>query len=211
MSDQALLEAEQYAPFNAVQLDLPGYTARFWTGLGSLPFLGQSFVGAGELSDIGVIEGTLEPDAPRMNIGLTGLDPALYDEIKDYLVRLSPVSVWFSTLDLTTWRPHGAPDLVMTGRIGSPRVKAGETVSIVAPVLGAMEWAKRRTVRRRQPSYHENIFPGDKYYEFFGDNDLTFPFGDKEGVNPRRSASGSSGGGGGGGGGRFSRNPYSRF
>lgn len=186
MSDQASLEAESYAPFNAVQLDLPGYTARFWTGVGPLPFLGETFIGAGELSQVGMIEGSTEPSAPRMNLGLTGLDPVLFDEIKSYLVRLSPVYVWFSTLDLTTYRPHGAPDLVMTGRIGSPRIKAGETVSVTAPVLGAMEWAKRRTVRRRQPSYHEEVYPGDKYYEFYADNDLTFPFGDKDGVNPRR-------------------------
>ncbi len=203
--DQDDLEAPAYFPFNAVRLDLPGYTARFWTGVGDLTMLSQTWTGAGEIGTIGTIDGSLEPVSPQLSVGLTGLDSSLTSELKDYVVRGSNMVCYFNLLDRATRQPVADPDVVFMGRVDQAPIRFSDDdgkVSIEVLCIGALEWAMRQTIGRWIPAQQEGVWAGDLYCEFTDDGYLDFPWGDKNGIDPRTGRRPAATGGGGGGGSR---------
>lgn len=68
------LEDDVIYPFTAVELQFDGGNViRLWTGVGTLVFEGQSWVGAGELLDISSIEETADIAAKGATITLSGV------------------------------------------------------------------------------------------------------------------------------------------
>lgn len=200
--DQDDLEAAIYSPFNAVRFDFPGYTARFWSGVGTITMLGESWVGAGEIGSIGTVDGALDPVSPQLRVGLTGLDETLTDELQDYVVRGSHMAAYFNLLDISAGTPVADPDTIFMGRVDQAPLKfadEGGTVSIEVLCIGALEWAMRQTVGRWIPSQQEDVWSGDLYCEFTDDGYLDFPFGNENGIDPRTGARRASYSGSGGG------------
>ena len=200
------LEQPVYCPFNAERIDLPGYTVRFWTGVGDIVMLGQTWTGAGELGSVGTVEGSMQSVSPQFTCELTGLDPNLMDELQDYLVRGSQITAYFNLLDRETGQPAADPDIIFTGRVDQPTIRISDkdgTIGAEVQCIGALEWAMRKTTGRWIPAQQEGVWVGDLYCEYTDDGYLDFPWGDEDGIDPRRGAGGGSGWGGGGrGGGR---------
>ena len=68
------LEDDVIYPFTAVELQFDGgNVVRLWTGVGTLVFEGQSWVGAGELLDVSSIEETADISAKGATLTLSGV------------------------------------------------------------------------------------------------------------------------------------------
>lgn len=189
-------EAAQNTWAAFVKLDLPGYTARFFSGIGVINHdMGdgdgaQDWTGAGSLGFVGPIEGSTEVEAGRFQLGLSGLDSNLKAELVDYLVRGSEVYVWLAYLD-----SDGAlvedPWLAFFGKIDVPEISEGaESVEVIVECSDGVSSFWRRTTRYRNTTDQEDIFSGDVFYEFVTDLRAPIPWG-------------QPGGGGGGGNGGF--------
>lgn len=188
------------APFNAVKMVMPGYTARVWTGLNGLTIDGEQYIGAGRLLGLGTVGGTLQGGAERPSIFWTTANAVDLDELSNYVVQGSEVFIWFGQLDRATGTAKGVRQ-IFAGRIDQPRIKKGKENRIEIRCMGAREYAKRRDARRWNPGDQESVYAGDAYFKYTDDSGLTFPFGNKEAPNPRAGVRGGGYTGGGGGGG----------
>lgn len=194
------LSEDVIGPFNAVMLEMPGYTARLWTGVGDLQMLGQTFQGVGDLGGISGIESATSTISPRVTLEMSGLDPVYLDEVSDYVIQDSPVWVWFGLLNRETGQLLADPRLEFYGVIDQPKIKIDRELLVTLECVGGAEHAMRINPGRRNPAHHEAIWPGDKFYQYVGDSRLQQPWGDKDAHDPRTIRGGTTGGGGGRGG-----------
>lgn len=150
-----------------VRLDLPGYTARFFTGAGTIEWDDgtgtQTWIGA-PLGDIDGLTGSTKIEAQTVTLSLSGLDSSLKTEIMDYLVRGSDVYIWMFYIDGGTIVAD--PWLAFAGKVDVPEFTEGDDVTLQVECLDALGFAMRRTTRRRTDEDQQELFTGDRFYEF---------------------------------------------
>lgn len=183
------------APFNAVKIEFPGYTARVWSGLGQLTIDSETYQGAGKMLGVSTTGGSLNGGAERPAIYWTTTNAVDRDELSDYVVQGSPVFIYFGQLTRETGAIKGVR-LVFAGRIDQPRIKLGKENRIEIRCMGAREYAKRRDARRWNPADQESVYAGDLFFKYADDGNLTLPFGNAEAPNPRTINGGGYSGGG---------------
>ena len=182
------------APFNAVKIEFPGYTARVWSGLNGLDIDGETYLGAGKLLGVGSVGGSLNGGAERPAIYWTTTNAVDRDELSDYVVQGSPVFIYFGQLDRALGTIKGVR-LIFAGLIDQPRIKLGKENRIEIRCMGAREYAKRRDARRWNPADQESVYAGDTFFKHADDGNLPFRFGDKNAPNPRANSGGGYQGG----------------
>ena len=70
---QLAIEDDVVYPFFATELSFSSQTLRFWTGLGTLVYNGESYIGAGNLLQISSVEETSEIAARGATLTLSGI------------------------------------------------------------------------------------------------------------------------------------------
>lgn len=164
---QAETEQSQNTFGAFVRMDLPGYTARMFTGAGQLEWDDgsgtQTWTGI-PLGTIDAIPGKLALEAQTLTLQLSGLDSALKTEIMDYLVRKSEVYVWLFYVDSGVI--VGDPWLAFSGFVDVPAFTEGEDVTLEIECVDSIGSNFRRTITRRTNTHQQSIFSGDDFYEF---------------------------------------------
>jgi hypothetical protein len=182
--------AEVYRPFAMVKIELPTSTVRFFSGVGELTWDSQTWTGAGDLGFIGKIEGATELRAGKVDIGVSGLNSTVKADALNELSRGADVYIYqgFFASDHTI---VADPWLAFFGKVDQSAVtEDGEGVSITISVIDGVGSRLRRTQRRRTDADQQEIYSGDKIYEFVADNRYPLNWG---GPGSGRAA-GSSGG-----------------
>lgn len=160
-------EADQNGFGAFVRLDLPGYTARFFTGAGVIEWDDgtgtQEWIGA-PLGDIDGLTGSVKMQAQTVNLSLSGLDSSLKTEIMDYLVRGSEVYIWMFYIESGSIVTD--PWLAFAGEVDVPEFEEGDEVTLQVECLDAVGAAFRKTVTRRTDEDQQRRFTGDRFYEF---------------------------------------------
>ena len=164
---QTQTEAESNTFGHFIRIDMPGYTLRAFTGGGVIEWDDgtgtQTWTGI-PLLDIGAIPGKTGIEAQVVTLALSGIDSSLKTEIMDYLVRGSEVYIW------TFYFSGGAivadPWLTFAGFVDVPEIEEDETVSLNVECLDAVGRALRRTVSYRTDVNQQEIFSGDRFFEF---------------------------------------------
>lgn len=206
------LQADLISPVGIMRLDMPGYTARFWTGVGSLTVFGAEHTGSGEIIEVSELEDAIDVTRPRVSVTVSGFDVVLRDELMDYVVRGSSGWLWIGLVSPETRALIGDPELLFRGVIDTVVLTAGDgALSLDMEFVGGSERASGKGIRRFTPSDQEAIYSGDLFMQYSDDGSLRFPWGNEDAANPRRPAGnvtgyrgpGFGGGGGGWGGGGF--------
>ena len=150
-----------------VRLDLPGYTARFFTGAGTIEWDDgsgtETWIGA-PLGEIDGLTGSTKVEAQTVTLSLSALDSSLKTEIMDYLVRGSDVYIWMFYVDGGSIVAD--PWLAFAGKVDVPEFEEGEDVTLAIECLDAVGAAFRKTVTRRTDEDQQRRFSGDRFYEF---------------------------------------------
>jgi hypothetical protein len=167
---KAETEAETYAPFAMVRLDLPSGTVRFFSGIGEQEWDGETWTGAGNLGVIGAIEGSTELRAGTLQIGLTGLDATIKADALDSLTRGSEVYVYMGFFDVATGDIVVDPWLAFFGEVDQATIsETDQGVDIMVTCLDGVGAMLRRTEHRRTSADQEAMFAGDSVFEFVAD------------------------------------------
>ena len=160
-------EADQNGFGAFVRLDLPGYTARFFTGAGVIAWDDgtgtQTWTGA-PMGDIDGLTGSTKLQAQTVTLSLSGLDSALKTEVMDYLVRGSEVYIWMFYISAGTIVAD--PWLAFAGQVDVPEFEEGDDVTLQVECVDAVGAAFRKTVTRRTDEDQKGRFTGDRFYEF---------------------------------------------
>lgn len=82
-----------------VELEFDTATARFWSGVGPLLWMGNTFDGVGQLGRAGPIGETTEIRAVGRTMGLSGLDPATIALAAQAQYQNRPARSWLAFLD----------------------------------------------------------------------------------------------------------------
>lgn len=189
---EANLSSDVIVPINLFRADLPGFTLRAWTGVGDLTALSQTFEGTGDLLSINALEGSTNQLSPRLVATLTGVDATLTSELVEYAAQGSRIYLWYGLLNSETGALVADPQLIFDGRIDTATVQSGQQASIEVECIGGLEYAARRSQRKRTSGDQESIWAGDLFFEFAG-QDGSLPWGNENAGN-RGAASGGGGG-----------------
>jgi hypothetical protein len=207
------LDDDLVQPFFAVELLFDSAPIRLWTGLDTLVYQGENWIGTGNLLDISAVEETSEIAVRGATITLSGMNSevislALQSPYQGRVcnlyfgVRISNVSsalwilyngfwndggVW---LDEEVWN-DGDTDYSLTqifsGYMDEMNIDEGaEFGTIELKVENKLIDLERARVRRFSSGYQKSVYPGDKGLDFVED------LQDKEIVWGRKVEGGSS-------------------
>lgn len=79
------------------EIEHPSGTARFWTGVGSIVWDGNTFTGAGHLASIGPVHRTSDLAIQEITFSLAGVTPEQAAELEDDVRNLSGMA-WLACL-----------------------------------------------------------------------------------------------------------------
>ena len=160
-------EADSNTFGHFVRIDMPGYTLRAFTGGGVIEWDDgsgtQTWTGI-PLLDIGSIPGKTGIEAQVVTLSLSGLDSSLKSEVMDYLVRGSEVYIW--TFYFSGGSIVADPWLTFAGFVDVPEFEEDESVSLSVECVDAVGRALRRTVAYRTDVNQQELFSGDRFFEF---------------------------------------------
>lgn len=93
------LNSSYFIAANFVKMDFPAGALRLWTGVGTVTFLSESYVGTGNLGQISEIEETMDLRAAGISLSLSGIPSELLSKVLQENIRNRSIKVWFAVLD----------------------------------------------------------------------------------------------------------------
>jgi len=141
-------------------------TVYVWTGVGSLSYAGNTYVGVGSFGKIGrVTEGT-DLQAYGLTISLSGIDPTLLNECMTDVQLGAPVAVYFALLDQNA-SILGTPYTLFSGIVDKPTVKAGiDEITISLSLENRLANHQRASCRRYTAADQNLYYPGDTAFNW---------------------------------------------
>lgn len=132
----------------AVAMDFPSGMLRLNSLPGDIDIDGETFVGAGMMGSIAVVEETAELASTTLRLGLSGIPRDLIASALGEPYQNRPVTIWEVPLDPSTYQPIPDPIVVFRGRMDVMRVLAdGATCSIEVDVTNRLvDWERPRRI-----------------------------------------------------------------
>ncbi|MDP7151171.1 MAG: hypothetical protein QGI08_15085 [Paracoccaceae bacterium] len=162
----AALGARDLKPVIFYEGQFASGTLRLWSGLGEIPWNGETWSGAGYLLGLGALEESTEVAASGVTISLSGVDPALVSAAIADARQGLPGKVWIGLLD-----ENGAiiadPVQAFAGRLDVPEITDDATRCTIS-----ISYESRLidlTTPRNWRYTHESqqvLYPGDKGLEY---------------------------------------------
>ena len=139
-------------------------TVYVWTGVGTLVYAGNDYIGVGDFGRIsGVSEGTAV-EALGMTLELSGIDPTILAETMGDVQQGAPATVYFALLNPSTGAIEGTPYPIFVGTVDKPTLSMGvSTISISLALESRMADLQRASLRRYTSADQQGVggFPTD--------------------------------------------------
>ena len=157
--------ARDLQPALFVQIQFATTTAYIWSGVGSVTWNGQTWLGLGSLLGVGMIESAPTVEARGITITLSGLDPALLaSTLTDFKAGM-PVSVLFGMYSGGVL--IATPIISWSGRTDLPEVSYdGETATITIDCENRLADSNVPADRRYTHQDQQMTWPGDLGFQF---------------------------------------------
>lgn len=131
-----------------------------WSGVGSLVYAGNTYVGVGALGTISAVQEGTEVHADGITVALSGIDPALLAECMTDIRQGAPAKVWFGLL--SNGAILGAPYLIFSGQVDKPTIAPGaDEVTISLACESRMVNGQRARNRRYTAADQHLDYPTD--------------------------------------------------
>lgn len=163
---QAALTAPDLRPVLFFEGEFPTAAVRFWAGLGSIDWNGQTWVGAGNLIGVSSVEEGTDVVATGLMVTLAGLPPSLVSAVIGDARQGLPGRIWLGFLDAA-----GAlivdPVQVFAGRLDVPQIADGaeNCVITISYESRLIDLNRPREFRYTHESQRV-LSPGDKGLEY---------------------------------------------
>jgi hypothetical protein len=173
----AALASGLIQPFFMAQLTFNSQTEYIWTGVGSLVYDSQRYIGVGSFAKIGSVKEGTDVQAYGTTVTLSGIDPVLLAECMSDIKPGAPAKLWFG--GLSNGNIIGAPYLLFSGTMDQPSVSVGvDTISITLALESRMMNLSRATNRRYTSADQRLKYPTDIGFSWVEQlNDLSLRFG----------------------------------
>lgn len=143
-----------------------GGTVRLWTGLGTVSWNGQSWVGAGSLLGMSSIQETTEVRATGLSVSLSGVSTSLISLALTQARQGAAGSVWLGFLD-AAGAVIADPTLAFQGRLDVPEIiDSGDTCSITISYESRLIDLERARERRYTSEDQRIDYPNDRGFDF---------------------------------------------
>jgi hypothetical protein len=161
------LISSEMNPFMAVSLDFSGGTFLSWTGYGDITFGGDTYIGSGDIINVGAISETSEVRANGMQITLSGLPVELVSAALTDPYQGRTAKIFFGVLNATTGAVIADPYLLFKGKMDLMTIEDGGETATIAVTAESRLIDLDRTRERRYTSQDQKIdFPDDKGLDF---------------------------------------------
>ena len=149
-----------------VEFQFASGTQRYCTANHTVPWLGQEWVGLGQLADVEEIREGDQLVATGVRFTLAGVSSAIVSLALGEDIQGRRCRVWYAFLD-AGYQVIGMPPLEFEGRVDIPVISdTGATGQIVITVESRLADFARPNVRRYNDADQQAQYPGDKFFEF---------------------------------------------
>jgi hypothetical protein len=165
------------APCILVDLTLATGVQHVWSGVGSLLYGGNTYLGVGSLGQIGDVTEGSDVKADGTTITLSGIDATLLNDCLLEIQLGAPVTVWFAVFQ--NGGILGAPYPLFVGTVDQPVVPISpDTIAITLKLESRMANLQRPSNRRYTASDQTYYFPTDSGFNWVETlNDIALVWG----------------------------------
>jgi hypothetical protein len=168
MTDQAAAEclSSQVALAFFAELHFVDSIEYVWTGVGTIDWNGQTWLGMGALASVSPIIEDSQLTSQGISLSLSGIDSTLLSEALTQIRQGMPVRIWLAFFYSDgTIVPE--PIMCFAGRMDQPTIdESGETSTITIAVENRMADLQRRLVRRFTDQDQRMDWPRDNGFAF---------------------------------------------
>lgn len=147
-----------------VDLDFASGHLRTHTGLGTLSFGGNDYLGIGNLGAIDVISEDLDGVARPCRMALSGVDTTLISAAMTEVYQGRPGQIYLGFLQSDSAAFLDTPELVYEGKMDTLSIEVGET-SVIRLVMESRLRREPRTARYTDEDQRLAV-PGDKIFDW---------------------------------------------
>jgi hypothetical protein len=135
-------------------------TTYVWSGVGTLTYGGNNYLGVGSMGKLGVITEGVDVQADGVTVELSGIDPIYKGECLTDIQVGAPAKIWFGLLSANAL--VGAPYLVFSGTVDKPTFSiGGDSVTISLALENKMLNLSRASQRRYTSADQHIQYPDD--------------------------------------------------
>jgi len=161
----AAMQASQLLPAIFVQATLTSGTVCLWTGSGSIRWNGQTWQGVGSMLKLSTVEEKATVSATGITVTLSGIDPALLENVLTEFQVSGPVTVLLGAFSAGTL--IASPITVWSGLLDQPTIDvSGETASIAINCESRLIEMNVSVDRRYTDQEQQLNNPGDLAFSF---------------------------------------------
>ncbi len=158
----AALSAGVLVPAFFAKLTFASGTYYAWSGYGNIVWNGQTFLGVGQLAEVGKVKESDDVRAEGMTLKLSGIDAALLGDCLNDIVALAPATVWIGLFNQTTGSLIGTPATLFDGVVDVPTISPGtDEISITLNLENRMILLQRASARRYTTADQHISYPDD--------------------------------------------------
>jgi hypothetical protein len=162
LSTQLVTQITSQAVNPCFLVDLTFTTGQYhvWSGVGSVTWNGNTYLGVGSLGQVGDITEGTQVRADGTTLTLSGIDSTLLDDCLSDIQVGAPATVWFGVLD-----GNGnilATNILFAGTVDKPTIHtAPSTVSITLALENQLYNLQRACLRRYTSADQRLYYPQD--------------------------------------------------
>jgi len=163
---QAVATAEVVRPIYLVDLDFASGSIYLWSGLGDLAYNSNTYLGAGDLLNVGAVEESTDLTAAGAQITLGGIKQSLLLLARDEPYQGRPLTIRLGAFD-ENGDLISSPVIMFSGFMDVMTIAdSGETSTITVTAENKLIAFQTTAVRRYTAEDQKIEHPADKGFEF---------------------------------------------
>lgn len=163
---QAVATADLVRPIYLVKMEFDSGDVNLWSGMGSLTFGGDTYLGAGDLLSIGSVTESSDLSATGISINLAGIKQSLVSIARDEPYQGRNITLYLGALD-DSGDIIASPVVMFNGFMDVMGISdSGETSTISITAENKLISFERTSVRRFTAEDQKIDYPNDKGFEY---------------------------------------------
>lgn len=162
----ASLQSNLIRPAFLAIITFASQTVYCWTGVGTLTYNGNAYLGVGSFGKIGTVTEGTDVQAYGTSISLSGIDPKMLAECMTDIQIGAPATLYFALLD-ANGAVYGVPYPLFVGTVDKPLIQAGLPDITISLALENKLLDLQRASMRRYTTADQNLYyPGDTAFHY---------------------------------------------
>jgi hypothetical protein len=171
------ITSNEVGPCVLVDLTLASGIQHIWSGVGTLSYGGNDYLGVGSLGAVGDVNEGVEVKADGTTVTLSGIDPTLLNDCLAEIQLGAPVTIWFAVF--SAGGLLGAPYPLFVGTVDRPSIQvAPDSLAITLSLENRMANLQRPSARRYTSADQMYYYPDDSGFNWVETlNDIALEWG----------------------------------